>query len=59
MAELADAQDLKSWGERSPYRFKSGLGHQPPENGGFFILKMINLRKKKDKKVFVEFSLIR
>ena len=27
MAELADAQDLKSCGERSPYRFDSGPRH--------------------------------
>ena len=28
VAELADAQDLKSCGERSPYRFDSGPRHQ-------------------------------
>ena len=27
VAELADAQDLKSCGERSPYRFDSGPRH--------------------------------
>ena len=28
MAELADAQDLKSCGLKRPYRFDSGLRHQ-------------------------------
>ena len=28
VAELADAQDLKSCGERSPYRFDSGPRHK-------------------------------
>ena len=28
VAELADAQDLKSCGSKKPYRFDSGLRHQ-------------------------------
>ena len=35
MAELADAQDLKSCGKRFPYRFDPGLRHQ--------IIPIINL----------------
>ena len=29
VAELVDAQDLKSWGFKKPCQFKSGLGHIP------------------------------
>ena len=33
VAELADAQDLKSCGGNSPYRFDSGLQHQTTRGG--------------------------
>ena len=32
VAELADARDLKSLGEKSPYRFDSGPRHQKNDN---------------------------
>ena len=33
VAELADAQDLKSCGDNTPYRFDSGLQHQISRGG--------------------------
>ena len=38
VAELADAQDLKSCGTNLPYRFDSGLRHEKNlVNTGFFL----------------------
>ena len=55
VAELVDAQDLKSCGQQCPCRFDPGPGHQPPREIGEVFL-FIGGNKDKNRCLFIYLS---